>query len=117
MSGSAKTMLFISILITAAAVITWQATGGDYYTKYEVIEQVDIPVDQDDPLAAAGFYDSDFRTETVTKNEFRMGLLPTPSKILDKHLVSLISIVIPFWLVTIFLLWRSRRGRRSEESS
>ena len=68
-----------------------KATGGDYYTNYEVVETVEIEPDSSDPLAAAGFYEGTKATETVTRDEFRFGLLPTPSGLLDKHMLSVVS--------------------------
>ena len=43
----------IVLTITLAAI--WQITGGDYYTKFEVVKQVEKKIDPNDPLAAAGF--------------------------------------------------------------
>jgi hypothetical protein len=111
-TGLTQTIIFIAIFISAAALVTWQATGGDYYTKFEVIEQVEVPIDQNDPLAQTGFYEGDTHTETVRKSGFRMGLLPTPSGLIDKHLVSVTSIVVPTWLIAFIVIWKIRRDNR-----
>jgi hypothetical protein len=114
MPKQTKIILALAALVTLAALITWQATSGDYYTKFEVIEQVETPVDQNDPLAAAGFYEDASQTKTVTRREFHLGLLPTPSGLFDKHAVSVVSIVAPVWLVALgFVWWRRRRLRRA----
>lgn len=110
MTRSQMTVLMIAVLITIASIVTWRVTGGDYYTKYEVVEQVAATTDPDDPLAAAGFYEEN-RIETVTRSEFRFGLLPTPSGLLDKHLVSVTSINGPVWMFTLGLLWWGRRRK------
>jgi hypothetical protein len=104
-----KKVLIVAALITLATLILWQATGGDYYTKYEVVEQVEKEIDPDDPLAQAGFYDDGPQTETVSQDEFRFGLLPTPSGVLDKHAVSVSSINGPVWVIALVLVWRMRR--------
>jgi hypothetical protein len=98
------------VLITVAALLLWQLTGGDYYTKYEVIEQVEKTLDPNDPLVAAGFYEDSKATETVARKDFRFGLLPTPSGILDKHVASVLSIASPFWLLGLALLFWNRRA-------
>lgn len=116
-TGLSKTIILIAIFISAAALVTWQATGGDYYTKFEVIEQVEVPIDQNDPLAQTGFYEGDTRTETVSKSGFRMGLLPTPSGLIDKHLISVISIVIPIWLLASGIIWKARRDGRNKPAA
>jgi hypothetical protein len=100
---------FLAALVTLAAFIPWQMTGGDYYTKFEVVEQIETPVDENDPLAAAGFYEEASQTKTVTRREFHLGLLPTWSGLLDKHVISVVSIVSPAWVIAIALVWWRRR--------
>jgi hypothetical protein len=103
----------LAALVTLATLITWQMTGSDYYTKFEVVEQVETPVDQNDPLAAAGFYEEASQTKTVIRQEFHLELLPTASSLFDKHVLSVVSIVSPVWLVAFgFVWWRRRRSRR-----
>lgn len=107
------TVIFgITILVTIAAVVTWQITGGDYYTKFELVEEVEKQIDPDDPLAGTGFYDGDTLTETVTRKGLRFGLLPTPSGLLDKHMLSVVSVASPLWVVSIGSLWWTRRKRK-----
>ena len=67
----------------------------------------------DDPLAGTGFYD-DARIETIERrDEFHLGLLPTPQGLLDKHILSVASILGPTWALPLFLLWvRTRRQKR-----
>lgn len=110
MPKQTKITLVLAALVTLATLIAWQMTGGDYYTKFEVIEQVETPVDQNDPLATAGFYEKASQTKTVTRREFHLGLLPTPRGLFDKHALSVVSIVSPVWLVVSGLVWwRHRR--------
>lgn len=106
-----KIILALAALVTLATLITWQMTGGDYYTKFEVVEQVETPVEENDPLAAAGFYENAARTQTVTRPEFHLGLLPTPNGLFDKHMLSMVSIVLPAWIVAVGLIWRRRSTR------
>jgi hypothetical protein len=105
-----KLVFVLALAVTSAALLTWQITGGDYYTKYEVVEQIEKTLDPDDPLVAAGFYDGSTQTETVTRKDFRFGLLPTPSGLFDKHAASVVSVASPLWLVGFGLaLWTRRR--------
>ena len=90
----------------------WVDRHGDYYTKFEVVRQVEKEIDPNDPLVQAGFYNCETTVETVRSDEFRMGLLPTPSGVFDKHAVSVVSISGPFWLVTLGLTWIVRRKNR-----
>jgi hypothetical protein len=100
------------VVLTIASIIIWQATGGDWYTKYEVVEQVESKPDANDPLAAAGFYDGGTKTVTVARDEFRFGLLPTPTGILDKHALSVASVTGPLWVLGIGFVWIHRRKVR-----
>lgn len=106
-------ILFLAIAVLGVtSLVTWQATGGDWYTKYEVVEQVEVKLDASDPLVAAGFYDGVTSTRTVTRDEFRLGLLPTAAGLLDKHVVSVASINGPLWLLGLGLFWFERRRSR-----
>ncbi len=110
MARLTKITFVAAVMITLAALFTWQLTGGDYYTKYEVVEQVEKTLDPDDPLVAAGFYEGTTATETVARKDFRFGLLPTPSGLLDKHVASVVSISSPFWVLGLGLLFLNRRA-------
>jgi len=107
-----KISLVVAIVVTVAAATLWRATGSDYYTKFEVVEQVETQVDPDDPLADAGFYDGTSTVETVTRPEFRFGLLPTPSGLMDKHVVSVMTFSAPLWMLTAALFLLSRLQKR-----
>jgi hypothetical protein len=102
-------ILGLTISITLGSLLTWQLTGGDYYTKFEVVEEIEKTVDPNDPLANAGFYDNESIKETVMHKEFRFGLIPTPSGLFDKHLISVVSIVLPTWVISLFLFWKQKR--------
>jgi hypothetical protein len=112
----AKIAIGIAVVVTLATVVVWQATGGDYYTKFQVVEEIESETDPDDPLAAAGFYDGDSSTEVVTRDEFRFGLLPTPEGVFDKHAVSVASISGPVWLGAIGFAWWARRKEKRSKS-
>ena len=86
-----------------------QATGGDWYTKFEIVEQVESKPNPDDPLVAAGFYDGSTTTETVRRDEFRLGLLPTPVSIFDKHALSVTSVAGSLWALGLSVVWYQRR--------
>ncbi|MBI4720742.1 MAG: hypothetical protein HY770_05905 [Chitinivibrionia bacterium] len=113
MGRALKILIAVSLAVTAAALVAWRATGGDYYTKFEVVEQVDAAVKQDDPLAGTGFYDDATQTQTIVRPAFRFGLLPTPQGALDKHALSVASLALPFWAATAALFIFSRLRRRS----
>lgn len=109
---SKRIILLIAIFISFATLITWRATGGDYYTKFQLVQRITVPVDPDDPLAQAGFYDDSLMTQTISKNEFRLGLLPTPRRLFDKNIISVASVIIPLWTLVIFIIWLGRRKSR-----
>jgi hypothetical protein len=113
MTTQTKFVLGLASLVTLASIMTWQLTGGDYYTKFEVIEQVEAQVDANDPLAGTGFYDGQ-RKQTVARKEFRLGLLPTPNGIFDKHMFAVVTIVSPVWVIAIGLWWRQRQKTLSK---
>jgi len=112
MKTISRSMFILAAVVTVAALVTWQATGGDYYTKFSVVEQVEAPPAADDPLAAAGFYDGGTVTRTETRDEFRLGLLPTPSGLLDKHALSVVTLSAPLWVLGIAAAWFGRRRRK-----
>lgn len=114
MINQARRAIGLAVVVTSATLVTWLATGGDYYTKYEVIEEVRTPLDADDPLAATGFYEGTSQTQTVVRNEFRFGLLPTPQGVFDKHAISVASFAVPSWIVAVGVAWwpQLRRKRR-----
>jgi len=113
MTKATKSMILVAAIVTLATLVTWMATGRDYYTKYQVVEQVEVPIDQDDPFAQTGFQDDDKPlTETITRDEFHLGLIPTPSGLLDKHAVSVLSISAPPWGLAVLLFvmgWMRKR--------
>jgi len=113
MSTITRTLLIVTVITSIGTVLLWQATGGDYYTKFEVVEQVKTPIDPDDPLAATGFYENDSVVETVRREEFRFGLLPTPSGLIDRHVFAVLSIAGPLWALTIISLLIDVKRRRN----
>jgi len=113
MNKQSKLALAIVAILTLASVITWQATGGDWYTTYEVVEQVESKADPNDPFVAAGFYEGDATTETITRDEFRFGLLPTPASVFDKHALSVASVTGPLWVLGLgFLFLQRHKAKR-----
>jgi len=108
-----RVVLGLTALLTIAALGVWQATGGNYYTKFEVVEEVETAIDPDDPLATAGFYDGTSQKQTVTRPEFRLGLLPTGMHVLDKHMASVLSFLAPIWILAAGYMWLYRRRWRS----
>ncbi len=114
MSRTMLKLLAIPVVLTVAALGMWLGTGAHPYTKYQDVTREEIPTDEDDPFAEAGFYDGDTVTRTVKKNVFYFGLLPTPQGLFDKHAFSVVSIVVPVWMIVggiSLMRWRSRRRR------
>jgi len=114
MKTPATIVLLAAVALTATALGAWWITDRHYYTKYEVVEQVEVALDADDPLVLAGFYDERARVETVRRREFHLGLLPVPQGVFDKHALSVLTLVAPAWLLCLPLAWwlRHRRDRR-----
>ena len=115
-----KPLIAIAGIVTAIAISLWVTTGVHPYTKFEDVVQEEIQIDADDPFAEAGFYDEDETiTQVVTKDVFYFGLLPTPQGILDRHALSVVSIIIPVWLVVGFIAikrWRTSRKIRGSSA-
>ncbi len=112
MSLVLKIMLILAVVLSLAAVITWAVTGFHFYTKYQVVERIEAEVDSDDPFAATGFYESATEIRTVLRDEFHLGLLPTPQGLFDKHVVSVLSIAVPAWASVGILAWLAGRRKR-----
>ncbi len=114
MSRTMLKLLVIAVVLTVAAFGLWLATGAHPYTKYQDVTRQELPTDEDDPFAEAGFYDGDTVTRTVKKNVFYFGLLPTPQGVFDKHVLSVVSVVLPVWLIVggiSLIRWRARRRK------
>jgi len=109
--------LSLAVIVTLAALGAWAATERHYYTKFEVVEQVEMALDPDDPFADTGLFDDEPQMETVTRDEFHLGLLPVPQSLLDKHILSVMTLVGPVWALVLAAMWwerRKKRGRQSE---
>ena len=115
-----KSLIAVAGIVTAIAIGLWLMTGLHPYTKFQDVVQEETPIDADDPFAEAGFYDEDETiTQVVTRDVFYFGLLPTPQGIMDKHALSVVSIVLPVWLVVGFIAiirWRTSRQIRKSSA-
>jgi hypothetical protein len=109
MKSSIRSLLIAAVLLTVGVLFVWQFTGGDYYTKFEVVEEVEEKLDPSDPLADAGFYENNTATKTISRKEFRLGLLPVPQGIFDKHAVSVLTILFLIWGLAASSIWFIRR--------
>ena len=110
-------MYAVAHVLTLASIAAWLATGLHPYTKYEEISRIKEPAPLDDPFAEAGFYDGEaFRT--VRKRVFYFGLLPTPQGLFDKHVFSVLSVVLPVWSVvgSLTLIQRRRKPRLARDA-
>ena len=114
-----KLLIAVAGVVTAIAIGLWLVTGVHPYTKFEDVVREEVPIDPDDPFAEAGFYDeSDTITQVVTKDVFYFGLLPTPQGIMDKHVLSVSTFVVPIWIVVgVIAIKRRRASRRTRVSS
>ena len=101
-----------AILLTLTAVVTWLATGRHAYTAYEAVEERQVAVSGDDPLAETGFYDGEVRTERVWRDVFHFGLLPTSRGVIDKHALSVLSVAFPPWAAALGVILLKRRRER-----
>lgn len=110
MTSRSRVIVIVASAVTAAALTTWMATGRHAYTKFVVVERVTTPIDPDDPLAQAGFYDGSTSIQTVERPEFHLGVLPVPERLLDKHMLSVVTIVGAAWLIAVPMLLLARRS-------
>lgn len=99
----------IAMIVTVIAAALWVATGRHTFTKYESIEEESFTPAPDDPFAAAGFYDGDAMSRASRVDAFHFGLLPAAGSLFDKHLVSLITVALPFWAVAVVVSMRRHR--------
>ncbi len=106
-----RPVIITALVVTAGVLFLWQATGGNYYTKFEIVEEVELKLDPSDPLAAAGFYGEGPVTKTISRKEFRLGLLPVPQRLFDKHAISVVTLVFPVWVLGAAYLWLTHRRR------
>lgn len=113
-------ILAVALLMSLAVLAVWLATGADAYTKFTVVEQQPRVIDPDDPLAATGFYDDaedgTADLQTVTRDEFRLGLLPTPQGLFDKHALSVASLLGPVWAAALLGLWLTRKPKSTAQN-
>ncbi len=107
-------LVVLAAIVTIGTLATWLATGRHYFTKFEVVEKVKVSVAEDDPLAGTGFYDDESVEKTVRRDEFHLGLLPTPQGLFDKHILSVASLLAPTWGLCVVFLWWLHRRRRKE---
>jgi len=117
LSKTEERILIFATAITLLAIGLWLATGRDAYTKFEVVEEVEKPVDPNDPLAGTGFYEGNTKKEVVRRPEFRFGLLPTPSGVLDKHALSVATVTGPAWCLAVIALFLGHRRRKQRGAS
>ena len=116
MKRASKTLLIAAVAVTGIALGVWVATERHTLTKFKVVEEARVPVGADDPFAGTGFYDDEVRTETLVKDEFHLGLLPSGK--LDRNALSVASLSGPPWaLAAGLILWRRRRRKRSDAGS
>jgi hypothetical protein len=108
-------LLALALVVTSVTLIAWMSTGRHSYTKFEVVKREAVQVEEDDPLAGTGFYDEASTQMTVRRDEFHLGLLPTPQRLLDKHVLSVVSILVPTWGVCLPLIWWQSRRRRNAD--
>lgn len=118
--------LLVPAAITLAAGGLWLATGRDAYTKFTLVERIEVDAanQADDIFAQAGVLDENEPVyETVRREAFHFGLLPTPQGLFDKHMFSVASVVVPAWALGAMAfalagarLRRQADGRGSEKA-
>ncbi len=109
MMKAPRAILFAAVALTVATLGVWAATGRHAYTKFVVVERTEVAADPNDPFASAGFYDDSGPSRTIARDEFHLGLLPVPERLLDKHVLSVVSIAGVVWLLALPAAWLTRR--------
>ncbi len=103
----------MALLLSALTIGLWVGTGRHAYTAFESIEIVAHAPDDDDPFAATGLYDDAVPTSVRTTATFRLGLIPTPQHLFDRHLLSVLTLLPLSWAPAILLvLGRRVRAHR-----
>jgi len=73
----------------------------------------------DDLLVESGFYDDEAQAKDARRewvDVFRFGLIPVPQGLFDKHMLSVVTFVLPAWLIAgaaLLVEWRRRRRASS----
>jgi hypothetical protein len=113
-------VLVVPVLVTIGALGLWASTNYHAYTKYEVVERVPVEVDEEDPFAGTGLFEGEDGApvyQTVQRESFHFGILPTPQGLFDKHMASVVTVVAPVWFLSLAFLglvaWRHRRRARA----
>lgn len=112
MSGS-RTAHAIALVIVAASVAAWLATGREAFTRWPNarLEAADAPVSipEEDLLGEIGMETEPASAQTAVESRFAFGLLPSGPD--PAHLVSLATCVLASSLIsgTALLVQRMRR--------
>ena len=110
---------FLVVVPLLASVIYAEVTDvSEVFAKKEIkakiVETIEVQVDPDDPLAGTGFFEGTTEEKTVERDAFQLGIFPTPAGLIDKHLVSVATILAPVWSLIGIGVWRQRRSRNRE---
>ena len=105
-------LVLLGVVVTLATLATWMATGMSPYTKFKIVETIEVEVDPDDPLAGTGFFEGTTEEKTVQRDAFQLGIFPTAGRLIDKHMVSVATILFPVWSLIGICTWRQRRARK-----
>ncbi|MCZ6688127.1 MAG: hypothetical protein O7H41_00785 [Planctomycetota bacterium] len=107
-------LLLLGVVVTLATLATWMATGMSPYTKFKIVETIEVEVDPDDPFAGTGFFEGTTEEKTVERDAFQLGIFPTAGGLIDKHMVSVATILFPVWSLIGIGAWRRRRAKKLE---
>ena len=100
--GTKKMIAVVLIVLALGVVGYWAAKGMNIYTQTRVLEEVEV---KDEVFGTTD-------TTKVWRDEFQLGLIPTPSLESPLEMVSAAPIAGLLILVGGFLLWSAARDRR-----
>ena len=104
-------VVFLCLFVIVESLVLWSATNRDPFTRYHDAERAER--DSNDQGLADLFGDSSSAADdTATSslppvpNQFRLGLLPStyPWRIMDKHLVSVLTLAGPAAFIIVLTL-------------
>lgn len=104
-------VVFLCLFVIVESFVLWNATNRDPFTRYHDAERAER--DSNDQGLTDLFGDSSSAAESAATsalpsvpNQFRLGLLPStyPWMILDKHLVSVLTLAGPAAFVIVLTL-------------
>ncbi len=97
------------VVASAGVIAAWMATGREAFTKSRTLHREPMRIDPQDPLAQASFDEGASQTRLIRREGFRLGLLPAPQRLADRHALSVIPLLAAIWMFVGVAVGLARR--------